>query len=68
MKQETTPPGNDLPRLGAPAQRALSAMDIRRLDDLTKFSEAEVKNWHGIGPNAMDKLRRALKEKGISFR
>ncbi len=68
MPQQHRPPENDLPKLAAPAQRALASAGVRRLMDLTKFREAEVKGWHGIGPNAMDQLRRALKEKGLAFR
>jgi len=68
MKQKDTPTKNDLPKLSAPAHRALAAAGGKHLKDLTKFSEAEVKKWHGIGPNAMDQLRQALKEQGLSFR
>ena len=57
----------DLPKLAAPAQRALAAAGIKRLDQLTKFSEAEIKQLHGIGPNALDQLHRALNAKGLSF-
>jgi hypothetical protein len=68
MKQKDTPSENDLPKLSAPAHRALAAAGVKQLKDLTKFSEAEVKRWHGVGPNAMDQLRQALKEQGLSFR
>ena len=61
-------PENDLPKLAAPAQRALASAGVHRLKDLTKFSEAEVKKWHGIGTNAMEKLRQAMNEKGLSFK
>jgi hypothetical protein len=57
----------DLPKLAAPAQRALAGAGIRRLDQLTKFSESEIKELHGIGPNALKQLRRALKTEGKSF-
>ena len=67
MKQSNMPE-NDLPKLSAPAHRALAAAGVRQLKDLTKFSEAEVKKWHGIGPNAMRQLRRAMDEKGLSFK
>ena len=60
-------PVSDLPKLGAPAHRALDAAGIQRLDQLTKFSEAEVKQLHSIGPNALEKLHRALAAKGLSF-
>ena len=58
---------SDLPQLAAPARRALEAAGIRRLDQLTQFSEDEVKLLHGIGPNALDQLRQALAVNGLSF-
>jgi len=59
---------SDLPvKLGAPAYRALAATGIQSLKHLTRFTEAEIKQLHGIGPNALGKLRQALAEKGLSF-
>ena len=58
---------SDLPRLAAPAQRALAAANIQRLEQLTHFTEAEIKQLHGIGPNALETLRRALAEHGLAF-
>jgi hypothetical protein len=53
--------------LAAPAQRALAGAGIQRLDQLTGFSEAEIKNLHGIGPNALKKLCAALDANELSF-
>jgi len=59
---------SDLPaKLSAPARRALSGAGILRLEQLSGFSEAEIKRLHGIGPNALDQLRRALAARGLSF-
>lgn len=59
---------NDLPiELAAPARRALVGAGYVQLEQLTKVSEAEVKQLHGIGPNALKQLRRALGAKGLSF-
>ena len=59
---------SDLPiELAKPAQRALAEAGIRRLKQLTKLSEDEVKQLHGIGPNALAQLRRALMAKGLAF-
>ena len=59
---------SDLPlELAQPARRALAGAGIQRLEQLTKFSEAEVKQLHGIGPNALAQLRRALSARGLSF-
>jgi hypothetical protein len=59
---------SDLPAtLAQPAQRALAGAGIKNLKQLTKFSEVEIKQLHGMGPNALGKLRRALDDKGLSF-
>ena len=59
---------SDLPaKLGAPAERALAGAGIKSLKQLTKFSEAEIKQLHGVGPTALGKLRQALADKGLSF-
>ncbi len=64
MNQKTE---SDLPKLSAPAHRALASAGVQSLKQLTKFTEKEIKELHGIGPNAMNELRRALKSKGLSF-
>jgi len=58
---------SDLPKLASPAQRALAGAGITRLVQLTKMSETELLQYHGIGPNAIKTLRLALEEKGLSF-
>ena len=57
----------DLPKLAAPAQRALASLGVYRLDQLTKFSEREIMQLHGLGPTTIVALRRALKAKHKSF-
>ncbi|HEY6285143.1 MAG TPA: DNA-binding protein [Ktedonobacteraceae bacterium] len=59
---------SDLPiGLSAPAQRALAGAGYFRLEQLTRISEAELKQLHGVGPHALNLLRRALEGKGLSF-
>ena len=59
---------SDLPvGLASPAQRALANAGIKNLKQLAKFSEHELKQLHGIGPNALNQLRQALKARGLSF-
>jgi hypothetical protein len=58
----------DLPKLAAPARRALLAAGYTRLEQLAEVSEAEVMELHGMGPNALRALRDALRERGLSFR
>ncbi len=59
---------SDLPvGLSAPARRALVGAGYLQLEQLTRVSEAEIKKLHGIGPNALVQLRRALDAKSLSF-
>ncbi len=59
---------SDLPMgLSRPARRALVEAGYWRLEQLTELSEAEVKQLHGVGPKALDQLRRALSTNGLSF-
>lgn len=59
---------NDLPKLAAPAQRALQSASITNLEHLTRVSEEELMQLHGMGKNALSILREALKANGLSFR
>ena len=69
MKSEPhDPQASNLPGgLAAPARRALADAGISRLEQLANMSEAQVKQLHGIGPNAMRRLHLALDAKGLSF-
>ncbi len=59
---------NDLPTgLSAPAQRALAGAGYQRLEQLARISEAELKQLHGIGPKALDRLRQTLASRGLAF-
>ena len=58
---------NDFLKLSQPAQRALAGAGIQRLQQLTEFSEAEIKQLHGMGPKALGELRQALADRGLSF-
>lgn len=60
-------PPSDLPKLAAPATRALAAAGFTRLGRLARATEAEVLALHGMGPNAMATLRTAMKAKGLAF-
>jgi hypothetical protein len=60
---------NDFPAgLAQPALRALNGMGIQNLSQLSKFSESEIRELHGIGPNALNKLRDALEAMGLGFK
>jgi hypothetical protein len=58
---------SDLPKLAAPARRALDAAGYTNLEQLANVSEAELGQLHGMGPNAIAQLRRALDAHGLAF-
>ena len=67
--KSNTQASSDLPDgLAAPAQRALAGAGTSRLAQLAKLTEAQVKALHGIGPNALGKLRAAMAAKGLKFK
>ena len=58
----------DFPKASQPALRALEAAGITRMEELTKFSEAEIAALHGMGPKGIRILKETLRERGLSFR
>jgi DNA-directed RNA polymerase alpha subunit len=58
----------DTIRLSAPAQRALAGAGITTLKQLATHTEEEIANLHGIGKNALEQLRTAMKEAGLPFK
>lgn len=62
------PQVSDLPvGLAQPARRALAGAGIWRLEQLSGFSETQLKQLHGIGPKAIAQLRNALAAKGLTL-
>jgi uncharacterized protein YdhG (YjbR/CyaY superfamily) len=59
---------NNLPKIGAPATRALQSIGIIELKQLTNVSEAELLQLHGFGPKALKILRETLEAQGLSFK
>jgi hypothetical protein len=53
--------------LAAPARRALSAAGLTTLKELSRLTERQALDLHGLGPNAIGKLRQTLKNAGLSF-
>ena len=56
-----------LPKLAAPAQRALAAARISSLEQLAKKRRDEIAALHGIGANALRQLDSALDAAGLKF-
>jgi hypothetical protein len=57
----------DLPKLAAPARRALAQAGYENLDQLAGAKEADIMRLHGMGSTAMEALRNVLRDRGLSF-
>ena len=55
-------------RLANPAKRAVQSTGATSLEDLATNSVMEIANLHGIGPNAMQKIARVIREYGLTFK
>ena len=62
------PTGTPLPRIGAPATRALRGIGVESLEQVADRTEAELADLHGVGPMALGRLAEALAEHGLSRR
>lgn len=67
-ENEKKPKADFMTGLSAPARRALENAGVKTLTQLSKYSETEILEFHGIGPSSLPKLREALKGKGLSFK
>jgi len=62
-------PKTEFPRsIGNPARSALEHAGYSKLKQLTKVSEAELGQLHGMGPKALGILRETLETRGWSFK
>jgi hypothetical protein len=61
------PTGTPLPRIGAPATRALRAEGIWTLEQVRDLREEDLLALHGVGPVAVRLLALALDERGWRF-
>jgi len=67
-RERAAPPsGTPLPRIGAPASRALTAAGFTTLQSLDGVAVTDLLSLHGVGPIAIERLRPALAALGLSF-
>jgi len=67
-EQESRPSSGFLSILAAPARRAVENEGINSLKTLSRYSEKEIAALHGMGANALQKLKVALKSQGLAFK
>jgi hypothetical protein len=61
-------PLDELPKIGAPATRALASVGITTLGQVADRSRVELLALHGMGPKAIRLLEEGLDEHGLSLR
>lgn len=64
---KTTIPAHPFGSLSRPAQRALAHAGIHSLSGLSAWREADIAKLHGIGTNALEKLKEMMAAQQFSF-
>lgn len=54
--------------VSAPARRALADAGYTQLRQLTKITEADLLELHGMGPKAVTAIKAAMKTRGLGFK
>ncbi|MDJ0363401.1 helix-hairpin-helix domain-containing protein [Rhodococcus sp. H29-C3] len=57
-------PTDGLPKIGAPATRALTTAGYKNLSDVIDVEPSELARLHGVGPKALRILNQALEDYG----
>lgn len=68
-EKEKKPTEGFLSRLSSPARNALvHYLGVDTPEKLSKYTEKEILNLHGMGKASLPTLRKALEEKGLKFK
>ncbi len=67
-ESERKPETGFISLIAAPARRALDNNNISSLNDLSDFTENEILQFHGMGKNAISKLKEAMRKEGLQFK
>ncbi|WP_212005218.1 DNA-directed RNA polymerase subunit alpha C-terminal domain-containing protein [Chitinophaga sp. HK235] len=67
QKKSTLPAAGTLPKLASPALRALNNAGYTSLEQLSKVTESALLQLHGMGPNAITRIKEALQEQGLTL-
>lgn len=54
--------------MASPVRGALEHLGIKTINQLSKYTEKEILNIHGIGPSSMPLFKDKLKKAGLSFK
>lgn len=68
MITQQNPDSHFLTEISAPARRALEKEGLITLQMLAACSESELLQLHGVGPDAIKKIRLAMKDAGVKLK
>lgn len=68
VSEERNEAGTPLPKISAPATRALAGIGVTTVEQLAGHTEKDLLALHGFGPKAIRILRPVMEERGIAFR
>jgi DNA-directed RNA polymerase alpha subunit len=54
--------------MGSPVRHALEHAGIKTLKQLSKKTEKEILDMHGVGPSSMPIFKKKLQKEGLSFK
>ncbi|MCB9913051.1 MAG: DUF2200 family protein [Planctomycetes bacterium] len=66
--KRTNAGSGDLPKLGAPAMRAMESLGVTTLAQVAKHTASELLDLHGFGPKALETIRQALADRSQSLK
>ncbi|HXU26030.1 MAG TPA: RNA polymerase alpha subunit C-terminal domain-containing protein [Bacteroidia bacterium] len=67
-EQQNKPTNGFLSLVSAPARRALEANGLTTLKQLSKYTEKQLLQLHGIGPSTIPVLKKALAAQKLAFK
>jgi uncharacterized protein YdhG (YjbR/CyaY superfamily) len=54
-------------RLSSPARRALQALGLAKVEDLSRYSREAISGLHGVGPSAMEAIEAEMASARVGF-
>ena len=67
-ENERKPTDSFLSKLSAPARRAFEREGITTAEQLSAYSEKEIRALHGVGPSTIPILKQVLESAGLDFK
>ncbi len=57
-----------LEKLSNPAKRAILSLNIKKIENLSKFTSEQISNLHGLGPTGILVIEKEMKTLGVKYK